>query len=61
VAYEKVASAVGFITMLSSIAMFLGSIFTGYLWDAFGSSVPFYLSSAVSLVVAFALIRIKKK
>jgi hypothetical protein len=41
--------------------MFLGSIFTGYLWDAFGSSVPFYLSSAVSLVVAFALIRIKKK
>ncbi|MEJ2613476.1 MAG: MFS transporter, partial [Ignavibacteriaceae bacterium] len=50
VAYEKVASAVGFITMLSSIAMFSGSILTGYLWDAFGSSVPFYVSSAVSLI-----------
>ncbi len=60
VAYEKVASAVGLITMLSSIAMFIGSILTGYLWDAFGSSVPFYLSSAVSLVVALSLIRIKK-
>jgi MFS family permease len=59
VAYEKVASAVGLITMLSSIAMFLGSILTGYLWDAFGPSVPFYLSSAVSLVVALSLIRIK--
>lgn len=60
VVYEKVGSAVGLITMLSSIAMFLGSILTGYLWDAFGSSVPFYLSSAVSLIVALALIRIRK-
>ena len=61
IAYEKVASAVGLITMLSSIAMFLGSILTGYLWDAFGSSVPFYFSSAVSFVVALALIKIKKE
>ena len=61
VAYEKVASAVGLITMLSSIAMFLGSILTGFLWDAFGSSVPFYISSAVSLIVALSLIRIKKE
>ncbi|MFZ0454276.1 MAG: MFS transporter [Ignavibacteriaceae bacterium] len=60
VAYEKVASAVGLITMLSSIAMFLGSILTGYLWDAFGSSVPFYFSSAVSLIIALSLIRIHK-
>ncbi len=60
VPYEKVASAVGLITMLSSIAMFLGSVLTGYLWDAFGSSVPFYLSSAVSLFVALSLIRIRK-
>ena len=60
VAYEKVASAVGLITMMSSIAMFLGSILTGYLWDIFGSSVPFYLSSAVSLIVALSLIKIHK-
>jgi MFS family permease len=61
VAYEKVASAVGLITMVSSIAMFLGSILTGYLWDAFGSSIPFYISSAVSLIVALLLIKIKKE
>jgi MFS family permease len=61
VSYEKTASAVGLITMVSSIAMFTGSILAGYLWDAFGSSVPFYLSSAVSLVVAFSLLKISKK
>ena len=61
VSYEKTASAVGLITMLSSIAMFIGSILTGALWDAFGSSVPFYLSSGVSLVIAFSLFKIRKE
>ncbi len=61
VSYEKVASAVGLITMVSSIAMFSGSVLTGYLWDRFGSSVPFYFSSLVSLIVAFSLIKIKKE
>jgi MFS family permease len=60
ISYEKVASAVGLITMVSSIAMFAGSILAGYLWDAFGSSVPFYLSSAVSLITAFLLFKISK-
>jgi MFS family permease len=60
VSYAKVATAVGLITMLSSIAMFAGSIIAGYLWDAFGSSVPFYISSSVSLIVAFSLFKIKK-
>ncbi len=60
VSYEKVASAVGLITMVSSIAMFAGSILAGYLWDAFGSSVPFYLSSTVSLIIAFSLFKLSK-
>jgi MFS family permease len=58
--YEKVGSAVGLITMMSSIAMFLGSILAGALWDVFGSSVPFYLTSSVSLIVAIFLFRMNK-
>jgi MFS family permease len=58
--YEKVGSAIGLITMMSSIAMFLGSILAGTLWDAFGSSVPFYLSSLISLIVAVLLFNINR-
>ena len=54
-------SAIGLITMSSSIAMMIGSIAAGFLWDAFGSQVPFYLSSAVSLLVAGSLYRFSKK
>jgi MFS family permease len=54
-------SAIGLITMSSSIAVMLGSIAAGFLWDAFGSQVPFYLSSAVSLLVAGLLYRFSKK
>jgi len=53
-------SAIGLITMSSSIAVMLGSILAGYLWDIFGSHVPFYLSSAVSLLVAVLLYRFSK-
>lgn len=53
-------SAIGLITMSSSIAMMLGSIAAGFLWDAFGSQIPFYLSSAVSLLVAILLYRFNK-
>lgn len=54
-------SAIGMITMSSSIAVMIGSIAAGFLWDAFGSQVPFYLSSAVSLLVAGLLYRFSKK
>lgn len=53
-------SAIGLITMSSSIAVMIGSIAAGLLWDAFGSQVPFYLSSAVSLIVAGLLYRFSK-
>jgi MFS family permease len=54
-------SAIGLITMSSSIAMMIGSITAGFLWDKFGSSVPFYISSATSLVVAITLFQFSKK
>lgn len=53
-------SAIGLITMSSSIAVMVGSIGAGFLWDNFGSQVPFYLSSAVSLLVAVLLYRFRK-
>jgi MFS family permease len=53
-------SAIGLITMSSSFAMMIGSIAAGFLWDTFGSQVPFYLSSGVSLFVAGLLYRFSK-
>jgi MFS family permease len=56
-------TAIGLITMASSISMMVGSILAGFLWDKFGSSVPFYLSAVVSLMVAGLLYlkSVKKK
>ena len=49
-------TAIGLLTMLSSFAMMLGSVIAGYLWDTFGSSVPFLLSSGVSFIVGIVFI-----
>ncbi len=54
-------TAIGFLTMLSSFAMMIGSFITGILWDQFGSTVPFAVSSIVSLLIAFSFIMLKKK
>lgn len=54
-------SAIGLITMSSSIAVMIGSVLAGFLWDKFGSHVPFYVSSAVSLLVALSLYQFSKK
>jgi MFS family permease len=53
-------SAIGLITMSSSFAIMIGSIATGFLWDKFGSQVPFYISSMVSLIVALFLYQFSK-
>ena len=53
-------SAIGLITMSSSVAMMIGSITAGFLWDKFGSQVPFYISSVVSLMVALSLYQFSK-
>jgi MFS family permease len=52
---ERRGSAIGLLTMLSSLAMMLGSLLTGVLWDEFGSSVPFLLSAIVSSLIAAIL------
>ena len=49
-------TAIGLLNMLSSFAIMLGSILAGVLWDQFGSSVPFFLSAIVSLIIGAFLI-----
>lgn len=53
-------TAIGLLTMLSSLAIMAGSILTGYIWDSLGGAfVPFLISSAVSFFVAIILMVIK--
>ena len=49
---ENRGTAIGILTMTTSIAIMLGSFLAGVLWDAFGSAVPFLLSSIVSSIIA---------
>lgn len=53
-------TAIGLITMSSSIAMMIGSILAGFLWDEFGSQVPFYFSSVVSFLVVISLFKLTR-
>ena len=55
------ATAIGLLTMLSSFAMMTGSLITGILWDKFGPAIPFFVSSVVSLAVAFSLLFVKDR
>ena len=57
---EQRGTAIGLFTMLSSIAIMAGSFLTGFLWDLYGSQVPFLLSACVSLVVVVLFLRVKK-
>ncbi|RJP70832.1 MAG: MFS transporter [Ignavibacteriales bacterium] len=56
---EYRSSAIGLLTMLSGFAVMLGSVVTGFLWDQFGSAVPFYISSAVSFIICLILMKSK--
>ncbi|HCY74300.1 MAG TPA: MFS transporter [Ignavibacteriales bacterium] len=53
---EVRGSAIGLLTMLSSLSIMLGSFLTGILWDNFGSTVPFLISAIVSLIIGLILI-----
>jgi MFS family permease len=48
-------SAIGLLNTLTSFGIMAGSILAGFLWDQFGSQVPFLLSAIVSLIIAGAL------
>ncbi len=58
---EQRGSAIGLLTMFTSLSVMLGSFAAGVLWDRFGSAVPFMLSAVVSVIVATLFIVIKKK
>lgn len=48
-------SAIGILTMFMSFGIMGGSVIAGILWDNYGPSVPFLLSSAVSFLIALLL------
>ena len=48
-------SAIGLLNTLTSFGIMAGSILAGFLWDQFGSQVPFLLSAIVSLIIAIVL------
>jgi MFS family permease len=52
---QQRGSAIGLLTMLSSLSVMLGSFLTGILWDKFGSSVPFLVSAVVSFIIALVI------
>jgi len=53
---EVRGSAIGLLTMCSSLSIMLGSFLTGVLWDNFGATTPFLISAIVSLVIGLFLI-----
>ncbi len=57
---ELRASAIGLLTMLSSLSIMFGSFLAGILWDQFGSTVPFLVSSIVSFIIAVVFLVLKK-
>jgi MFS family permease len=58
---EDRGSAIGLITMCTSLSIMLGSFLAGFLWDEFGSIVPFMLSAVVSALIATIFLTIKNK
>ncbi|HEX8316356.1 MAG TPA: MFS transporter [Flavisolibacter sp.] len=48
---QNTATAIGFYTSCQSICTLLASVITGLLWEGFGSSIVFYVPSAIAVVV----------
>jgi MFS family permease len=53
---EQRGSAIGLLTMLTSLSVMIGSFLTGVLWDLFSSQIPFLLSAIISLIIGILLI-----
>ncbi|RYZ28673.1 MAG: MFS transporter [Chitinophagaceae bacterium] len=60
---ENTATAIGFYTSCESICTLLASIITGWLWEEYSSSLAFYTTASVAIVVLvyFLLNRFKEK
>ncbi len=52
---KYIGSAIGLLTTCSSLAVMIGSVLAGILWDQFGPTVPFLVSSVVSCIIAIIL------
>ena len=48
---QNTATAIGFYTSCESICTLLASVITGLLWEGFGSSIVFYVPSAIAVAV----------
>ena len=57
---EQRGSGIGLLTMLSSFAIMLGSFAAGFLWDEFGSIIPFLISAVISLIIGIMILLIRK-
>ena len=60
---ENTATAIGFYTSCESICTLLASIITGWLWQYFSSSLAFFTTASVAVLVLFyfMLNRFKEK
>ncbi|MGQ9798382.1 MAG: MFS transporter [Ignavibacterium sp.] len=56
---ERRGTAIGLATLITGICVMIGSFATGFLWDKFGSQIPFLISAVVSLIIAL-LVMLKK-
>jgi MFS family permease len=50
---SNTATAVGFYTSCQSVCSLLASIIAGVIWTAGGSSLTFFVTASVALIVAF--------
>jgi MFS family permease len=53
---NNTATAIGFYTSCESICALLASVLAGWLWSAYGSSVTFFATAGVAVVVFFYFI-----
>ena len=53
---EFKGTAMGLFTLVTSLALMIGSLLAGILWDLYGAQFPFFLSAIVSSTIAFVLI-----
>ena len=53
---ELRGTAIGFLSMMMSLAVMVGSVIAGVLWDSVGPWLPFLISSIVSAVVGVVLL-----
>ncbi len=57
---ENRATAIGLYNSVTGIGILIGSSIAGFLWDSFGSVVPFTLSAVISFIIGVIILTDKK-